>query len=76
MANYADSLAQLRKILVKSKRIVFLTGTGISQESGILTFRGAGGLWNTYDPVKLTSLSSFIENPYWYGASTLIDKNW
>ncbi len=63
MANNVDSLAQLRNILVKSRRFVFLTGAGISQESGIPTFRGSGGLWKTHDPAKLASLSSFLENP-------------
>ncbi|MEJ7642512.1 MAG: NAD-dependent deacylase [Candidatus Nitrosocosmicus sp.] len=63
MAINGDSLEQLRDILVKSKRFVFLTGTGISQESGIPTFRGDDGLWKTHDPAKLASLSSFLENP-------------
>lgn len=63
MAINADSLAQLRDILVKSKRFVFLTGAGISQESGIPTFRGNDGLWKTHDPAKLAALSSFLENP-------------
>lgn len=63
MAFNADSLAQLRDILVKSKRFVFLTGAGISQESGIPTFRGNDGLWKTHDPAKLATLSSFLENP-------------
>jgi NAD-dependent deacetylase len=63
MAINADSLAQLRDILVKSRRLVFLTGAGISQESGIPTFRGGNGLWKTHDPAKLATLSSFLENP-------------
>jgi NAD-dependent deacetylase len=63
MASNADSLAQLRDILVKSKRFVFLTGAGISQESGVPTFRGNDGLWKTHDPAKLATLSSFLENP-------------
>ncbi|HYP43341.1 MAG TPA: NAD-dependent deacylase [Candidatus Nitrosocosmicus sp.] len=63
MAFNADSLAQLRDILVKSKRFVFLTGAGISQESKIPTFRGNDGLWKTHDPAKLATLSSFLENP-------------
>ena len=63
MAINADSLAQLRDILVKSKRFVFLTGAGISQESGVPTFRGNDGLWKTHDPAKLATLSSFLENP-------------
>ena len=63
MATNADYLEPLRDILVKSKRFVFLTGAGISQESGIPTFRGVDGLWKTHDPAKLASLSSFLENP-------------
>lgn len=63
MAINADSLAQLRDILVNSKRLVFLTGAGISQESGIPTFRGNDGLWKTHDPAKLATISSFLENP-------------
>jgi len=30
------------------KKIVFVTGAGISQESGIPTFRGKDGLWRNY----------------------------
>lgn len=32
------------------KRIVVLTGAGMSAESGLGTFRDAGGLWDQYDP--------------------------
>lgn len=63
MANGADALAEIKDILVSSKRIIFLTGAGISKESGIPTFRGKDGLWKTYDPMKLASLSSFLKNP-------------
>lgn len=42
-------IAAVRNILKKGK-IVCLTGAGISFESGIPTFRGKGGLWETYDP--------------------------
>lgn len=34
----------------KQGNIVCLTGSGISAESGIPTFRGKGGLWEKYDP--------------------------
>ncbi len=37
--------------LKNSKKIVFVTGAGISQESGIPTFRGKEGLWRKYDPM-------------------------
>ena len=53
----------LRDFLIKSKRAVFLTGSGISKESGIPTFRGKDGLWKQYDPSKLASISAFLDNP-------------
>jgi NAD-dependent deacetylase len=46
---------------------VALTGAGVSAESGIPTFRGEGGLWTEYDPVKVSSIASFLSDPvsYW-----------
>ena len=45
------------------KKIVFVTGAGISQESGIPTFRGKDWLWRNYDPMKLATIDAFYENP-------------
>lgn len=45
------------------KKIVFVTGAGISHESGIPTFRGKEGLWRNYDPMKLATISAFNDNP-------------
>ena len=45
------------------KKIVFVTGAGISQESGIPTFRGNYGLWKNHDPMKLATIDAFHENP-------------
>ncbi len=39
----------------KRKKIVVLTGAGISAESGIKTFRDAGGLWEGYDVMEVAS---------------------
>jgi NAD-dependent deacetylase len=47
----------------KIKKIVFVTGAGISQESGIPTFRGKDGLWRNYDPMKLATIDAFYDNP-------------
>lgn len=40
------------------QNIVFLTGAGISAESGLSTFRGADGLWNNEDWRQLASIYS------------------
>ena len=45
------------------QKIVFVTGAGISQESGIPTFRGKDGLWRNYDAMKLATIDAFYENP-------------
>lgn len=36
-----------------SGKIFIVTGAGISAESGLATFRGDGGIWNTYDINKV-----------------------
>lgn len=40
-----------------------LTGAGISAESGIPTFRGAGGLWRQYRAEDLATPEAFARNP-------------
>ena len=49
--------------LKEAKKIVFVTGAGISQESGIPTFRGKGGLWRNHDAMKLATIDAFYDNP-------------
>ena len=49
--------------LLDAKKIVFVTGAGISQESGIPTFRGKDGLWRKYDAMQLATIDAFYENP-------------
>jgi NAD-dependent deacetylase len=50
-----------------ARRGLALTGAGVSAESGIPTFRGEGGLWTRYDPVKVASIEYFMADPsaYW-----------
>jgi len=45
------------------KRLVVLTGAGMSAESGIQTFRGAGGLWNGVDVMEVASPEGWAANP-------------
>ena len=55
------------ELLSAARRGLALTGAGVSAESGIPTFRGEGGLWTKYDPVKVASIDSFMQDPtaYW-----------
>lgn len=55
-----DSISEKLK---EAKKIVFVTGAGISQESGIPTFRGKDGLWRNYDSMKLATIDAFYDNP-------------
>jgi len=54
---------QIAGYLRQAKKIVFVTGAGISQESGIPTFRGKDGLWKNYDVMTLATIDAFYENP-------------
>ena len=45
------------------KSIVILTGSGISAESGLATFRGKGGLWNRYRVEELATPEAFAQDP-------------
>ena len=45
------------------KKVVVLTGAGISAESGINTFRDANGLWEGHDVMKVASPQGFYDNP-------------
>jgi NAD-dependent deacetylase len=64
-------LAQAAHMLRQAKRIVCLTGSGVSAESGVATFRNAeNGLWSRFDPQRLASQEGFAANPglvwQWY----------
>ena len=45
------------------KKIVILTGAGISAESGINTFRDADGLWEGHDVMEVASPQGFANDP-------------
>ena len=45
------------------KKLVVLTGAGISAESGLKTFRDADGLWEGHDIMEVASPEGFKENP-------------
>lgn len=45
------------------KKVLILSGAGISAESGIRTFRDANGLWEEYDVMEVCSVEGFERNP-------------
>jgi len=51
-------------LLKRTSKLVALTGAGVSQESGLRTFRDAQvGLWAQYKPEELASPEAFRKNP-------------
>jgi len=64
------NVARAATLLSTARSGVALTGAGVSAESGIPTFRGAGGLWTKFDPVKVSSIDTFLADPsaYWQAA--------
>jgi NAD-dependent deacetylase len=45
------------------KKLVVLTGSGISAESGLKTFRDMGGLWEQYDVTEVASPDAWERDP-------------
>jgi len=61
----------LASVLIETKRWVVMTGSGVSAESGVPTFRDAqSGLWAQYEPQQLATPEAFESNPeivwQWY----------
>ena len=68
--NFPDSLLEK---LREARRIVALTGAGISAESGLATFRDAQtGLWSKFRPEELATAEAFQRDPKfvqeWYAS--------
>lgn len=45
------------------KNLVILSGAGMSAESGISTFRDAGGLWDKYPVMQVASAEGYVRDP-------------
>ena len=64
MADIDIKLAgEVKNRLKAAARATALTGAGISAESGVPTFRGAGGLWKKYRAEELATPEAFRRNP-------------
>jgi len=76
----SSSMNSFREVFKKAKHIVILTGAGVSAESGVPTFRGAGGFWRTYQAQNLATPEAFNRNPslvwefYHYRREVMITK--
>ena len=62
---------EIRDRLRTARRAVAFSGAGVSRESGLDTFRGAGGLWERMRPEELATPEAFRADPgkvwRWYG---------
>lgn len=47
----------------KKLKLVVSTGAGVSEESGMATYRDAGGLWDNYPVMEVASADGFERNP-------------
>lgn len=56
-------MAAFREVFKSAQHVVALTGAGISAESGVPTFRGAGGIWRKYNAQDLATPTAFLSNP-------------
>src|SRR5262250_801053 len=56
-------LERARQLLAAAQSVAALTGAGISAESGIPTFRGAGGLWKNFRAEDLATPRAFARDP-------------
>lgn len=59
----SESVAEAAEILRSAQRVVAFTGAGVSAESGVPTFRGAGGLWEGHPVEELASPRGFYADP-------------
>jgi len=77
----SSDLAEFRKLVAAAERVVVLTGAGVSAESGVPTFRGAGGFWRTYQAQDLATPGAFYRDPslvwefYHYRREVMLSKS-
>lgn len=63
MESPGTHLAQARQLVKEATRVSVLTGAGISAESGVPTYRGAGGIWSGFSAEDLASPGGFRRDP-------------
>ncbi|MCB9734494.1 MAG: NAD-dependent deacylase [Deltaproteobacteria bacterium] len=74
------AMGEARAALSGARRVAVLTGAGISAESGVPTFRGAGGLWRRFSALDLATPEAWADDPglvwefYDYRRRVMADK--
>jgi len=58
-----DNYRKVADLMRETGYVVAFTGSGISVDSGIPTFRGGQGLWEKYDPMEYAHIDAFRRNP-------------
>jgi len=58
-----DLITKAAYDIAASRKVVALTGAGISVESGIPPFRGKGGVWEKFDPMEYAHIDAFMRDP-------------
>ena len=66
----SSAIKRVAQTIKASSKVAVLTGAGISQESGVPTFRGKDGLWRTFRAEQLATPQAFERDPVvvweWY----------
>lgn len=70
-----DMLEEVAEIIGKAQRMSAFSGAGVSEESGIPTFRDPGGLWDKYDPDEIATAGGLISyiNKHPHEVKTMIE---
>jgi NAD-dependent deacetylase len=63
MSGGIEFATELVRRLAAARRVVVFTGAGVSQESGLGTFRGAGGFWERFRAEDLATPEAFARDP-------------
>src|SRR5262249_44213642 len=60
MTTNQNTFSEAVNCLRRAERVVIFTGAGVSAESGIPTFRDAGGLWQKFPPEQFASWAGLL----------------
>ncbi|KAA0184231.1 NAD-dependent protein deacylase [Fasciolopsis buskii] len=63
LRRFSSNTSAFKDTLSKARNPLIITGAGISAESGVPTFRGAGGFWRNYVAQDLATVDAFYTDP-------------